>query len=382
MHLVSAETNGVAMTDVKYWVGFNIVPGIGPARLKRLLDHFGDAESAWNGPPLELARAGLDRKSLQSLLAVRAKLDLDAEMQRIEDAGAHVVTLQDENYPRLLRQISLPPLVLYVKGSYLVDDDWAIAVVGTRRAKAYGQEVTRYLAGGLARTGITIVSGLARGIDSQAHRAALQAGGRTIAVLGSGIDVIYPSENKGLAQEIVAAGALMTEYPLGTKPDRKNFPPRNRIISGLTLGTLVTQAPEGSGALITAYFALEQGREVFAVPGSLLDRGCSGTNRLIQQGEAKLVMRVEDVLEELNLTMVSQQAEVRAAVPGNETEALLLQHLSEEPLHVDELGRASGLPIAQVSGTLALMELKGLVRQASGMKYVLARDAGGQYTVD
>ncbi|KPL16646.1 MAG: DNA processing protein DprA [Anaerolineae bacterium SM23_84] len=370
------------MTDIKYWVGFNIVPGIGPARLQKLLDHFGDAESAWHAAPLELARAGLDRKSLQNLLAMRGKLDLDAEMRRIEDAGAHVLTLQDENYPRLLRQIHLPPPVLYVRGSCLPEDEWAIAVVGTRRAKAYGREVTRYLAGGLARNGITVVSGMARGIDSQAHRTALEAGGRTIAVLGSGIDIIYPHENVDLAQDIVNRGALMTEYPLGTKPDRRNFPPRNRIISGLTLGTLVTQAGEGSGALITAYFALEQGREVFAVPGSLLDRGSSGTNRLIQQGEAKLVLNVEDILEELNLTMVSQQAEVRAVVPENQTEALLLKHLSEEPVHVDELGRASGLPIAQVSGTLALMELKGLVRQMGAMNYVLAREGSIEYVVD
>jgi DNA processing protein len=376
------ETGRAAMTDVKYWVGFNIVPGIGPARLGKLLDHFGDPETAWHAPSLELARAGLDRKSLQNLLAMRAKLDLEAEMRRLEDVGAHVLTLRDDNYPRLLRQINLPPPVLYVKGSYLPEDDWSIAVVGTRRAKTYGREVTRYLVGGLARNGISIVSGLARGIDSEAHRTSLEAGGRTIAVLGCGIDIIYPQENVGLARDIVAAGALMSEYPLGTKPDRKNFPPRNRIISGLALGTLVTQAGEGSGALITAYFALEQGREVFAVPGSLLDRGCSGTNRLIQQGEAKLVLRVEDVLEELNLTMVSQQAEVRAVVPENRTEALLLQHLSEEPVHVDELGRASGLPIAQVSGTLALMELKGLVRQTGAMNYVLAREGRIEYTVD
>jgi DNA processing protein len=175
---------------------------------------------------------------------------------------------------------------------------------------------------------------------------------------------------------------VITEYPLGTRPDRRNFPPRNRIISGLSLGTLVTQAGEGSGALITAYFALEQGREVFAVPGSILDRGCSGTNRLIQQGEAKAVQRVEDILEELNLTMVSQQAEVRAAVPANQTEELLLKHLSEEPLHVDELGRASGLPIGMVTGTLALMELKGLVRQAGTMHYVVARESGVDYVID
>lgn len=368
--------------DTKYWIGFNIVPGIGPARLKKLLDHFGSAERAWHASALDLARAGLDRKSLQNLIAMRDKLDLDAEMHRIEDAGAHVLTLQDEGYPRLLRQINLPPPVLYIKGAYTLDDEWAVAVVGTRYAKAYGREATRYLASELARNHITVISGLARGIDSEAHRAALEAGGRTIAVLGSGIDIIYPYENANLARDIIAAGALITEYPLGTKPEKNNFPPRNRIISGLALGTLIAQAGEGSGALITAYYALEQGREVFAVPGSIFDRGCSGTNRLIQQGEAKLVIHAQDILEELNLTMVSQQAEARAVVPENETEALVLRHLSEEPMHVDELGRATGLPIAQVTGTLALMELKGLVRQTGGMHYILAHESRIPYTVD
>ncbi len=370
------------MNDTKYWVGFNMVSGIGPARLKALLDRFGGAERAWQAGSLELARAGLDRRSLQNLLAARDRVDLDAELQRIVDAGASVVTLADEHYPRLLREIHLPPPVLYVKGALVPEDQWALAVVGTRHAKTYGREVTRHLAGSLARNGITIVSGLARGIDSEAHRAALAAHGRTIAVLGSGIDTVYPAENRGLAEEIVGAGAVISEYPLGTKPERRNFPPRNRIISGLSLGTLITQAGNGSGALITAYFALEQNREVFAVPGSILDRGCYGTNRLIQQGEAKLVQDVADVLEELNLTMVSQQAEVRAVVPENRTEAQLLKLLSEEPLHVDELGRGSGLPIAQVTGTLALMELKGLVRQTGGMHYVLAREPGVEYVVD
>lgn len=363
-------------------MGFNIVPGIGPARLKKLLDYFGDAEKAWHAAPLDLARAGLDRKSLQSLLASRDRLDLDAELRRIRDAGVQVLTLQDEAYPRLLRQINLPPPVLYIKGSYTPADEWAVAVVGTRHAKTYGREVTRYLAADLTRNHLTIVSGLALGIDAEAHRAALDAGGRTIAVLGSGVDIIYPYDNSALARDVVASGALISEYPLGTKPDRGNFPPRNRIISGLSLGTLVTQAGEGSGALITAYYALEQGREVFAVPGSVLDRGCSGTNRLIQQGEAKLVVHAADVLEELNLTMVSEQAQVRAVVPDNATEASLLLHLSAEPVHVDELGRAVGLPIAQVSGALALMELKGLVRQTGGMNYVLARESGVPYTVD
>jgi DNA processing protein len=370
------------MTQLKYWVGFNRVRGIGPVRQQRLLDVFGDAETAWQAAPLDLAHTGLDRKTLQNLLALRDTLDLDAEMARIEHVGAHVLTLLDDGYPRLLRQIQQPPPLLYVKGTYTAADDFAVAIVGTRHVKAAGLEVTRYIAGDLARNHVTVVSGLARGIDTQAHVAALEAGGRTLAVLGSGMDVIYPYENAALAQQIAAQGALISEYPLGTQPERCNFPVRNRIISGLALGTLITQAGEGSGALITANFALEQGREVFAVPGSALDRGWSGNNRLLQRGEAKLVLRARDVLEELNLTMVSQQAEVRAVVPENATEALLLKHLSEEPLHVDELGRASGLPIAQVTSTLALMELKGLVRQTAGMNYVVAREASIPYRVE
>jgi len=358
------------------------VPGIGPARLKRLIDYFGDAEKAWRAAPIDLARAGLDRKSLQSLMGARDKLDLDAEMRRLRDFGATVLTLADEAYPHLLREVSLPPPVLYVKGALLPGDDFAVAVVGTRYAKTYGREVTRYLVGDLARNRISIVSGLALGIDSEAHRAALDAGGRTIAVLGSGLDVIYPSENSTLARAIAGSGALITEYPLGTKPDRGNFPARNRIISGLSLGTLVTQAGETSGALITAYYALEQGREVFAVPGSILDRGCAGTNQLVQRGEAKLVTRAADVLEELNLTMVSTPAEPRVIIPGDETERELLKQLSDEPLHVDEIARAASLPIAQVTGALTLMELKGLVRQAGGMNYVLAHEAAARYVVD
>jgi DNA processing protein len=350
--------------------------------LKRLIDYFGDAEKAWRAAPIDLARAGLDRKSLQSLMGARDKLDLDAEMRRLRDFGATVLTLADEAYPHLLREVSLPPPVLYVKGALLPGDDFAVAVVGTRYAKTYGREVTRYLVGDLARNRISIVSGLALGIDSEAHRAALDAGGRTIAVLGSGLDVIYPSENSTLARAIAGSGALITEYPLGTKPDRGNFPARNRIISGLSLGTLVTQAGETSGALITAYYALEQGREVFAVPGSILDRGCAGTNQLVQRGEAKLVTRAADVLEELNLTMVSTPAEPRVIIPGDETERELLKQLSDEPLHVDEIARAASLPIAQVTGALTLMELKGLVRQAGGMNYVLAHEAAARYVVD
>jgi DNA processing protein len=336
---------------------------------------------AWHAPSEELARAGLDRRSLKNLLAARSTLDLDRELERIAAVGAQVLTWESPIYPRLLREIADPPPVLYVKGTLTEEDAWAVAIVGTRRALAYGREVTRRLATALARSGITIVSGLARGIDAEAHWAALHSGGRTIAVFGCGIDRIYPPEHRKLAEEIVAHGALVSDYPLGTPPEGPNFPPRNRIISGLSLGVLVTQAGMRSGALITSDFAAEQGRDVFAVPGSILAHGCAGTNALIQDG-AKVVLGPEDVLEELNLTMVAEQTEARQVLPADETEASLLACLSTEPVHVDELLRQVNLPVAQVTSTLALMELKGMVRQVGGMKFVVAREPGVVYAVD
>ncbi|MBM4466035.1 MAG: DNA-protecting protein DprA [Chloroflexi bacterium] len=369
------------MAEVKYWVGFSSVRGIGPMRFRALLDHFGDLETAWLADAQELKEAGLDQRALENLVTARSTISLDKELEKIERQGARVLTWDDPAYPPRLLNIYNPPPVLYVKGEIVDDDQWAVAMVGTRGATVYGKEAARQLAGDLARNGITIVSGLARGIDSEAHRAALDAGGRTIAVLGSGVDVIYPAESRKLAKTVVERGALVSEYPLGTPPEASNFPPRNRIISGLSLGVVIVEAGERSGALITGDFALEQGREVFAVPGNIFRKKSMGTNKLIQQG-AKAVLSVEDILEELNLTMVSQQAEVRAIVPENETEAALLEYITSEPVHVDEIGQKSGLPIAQVSSTLALMELKGMVRQVGGMNYVLAREARVEYVVD
>ncbi len=368
-------------SDIRYWVGFNKVSGIGAARLRALLDYFGDLEIAWNAPAHDLQQAGLDRRSLANLLKARGALDLDAEMERLERGRVGVLTWDDPDYPRNLREVYNHPPVLYLRGSIEKRDEWAVAVVGTRRASVYGKEAARMMGSGLAGAGVTVVSGLARGIDAVGHRACLDAGGRTIAVLGCGVDVVYPQQNARLAAEIVERGALVSEYALGTRPEASNFPPRNRIISGLTLGTVVVEADLGSGALITADFAAEQGREVFAVPGSVFAKGSRGTNQLIQQG-AKMSCGVADVLEELNLTMVSEQAQARAVIPENETEALLLDYLSAEPVHVDDLGRAVRLPIAQVSSTLALMELKGIVRQVGGMNYVLARESGVEYVID
>lgn len=369
------------MDDLAYWVGFNKVMGIGPARLRALLDYFGDIASAWQADPGDLVQAGLDRRSLANLLAARKSLDLERELKLLEQQRVTVLTWESQDYPRNLHSVHDAPPVLYVLGHLLPEDDWAVAIVGTRQASVYGKEATRRLAGDLARNGVTVVSGLAAGIDAVAHQAALDAGGRTLAVLGSGVDIIYPEQNRRLAQSIQAQGALISEYALGVKPERNNFPPRNRIISGLSLGVIVTEAGAQSGALITADFALEQGRDVFSVPGSIFQRTCQGSNRLIQDG-AKPVLAVSDVLEELNLAQVVQQAEVRAVVPTTPLEDTVLQLLSGEPAHIDELGRAADLTAATVASTLALLELKGLARQAGGMSYVLARESGIEYRIE
>ena len=369
------------MNDLRYWIGFNRVMGIGPAKLSALLDHFGDLETAWQASSADLRQAGLDRRALEYLLAARGAMDLDAEVGKVKRLGARCVTWDDADYPPQLKSIAARPPLLYVKGTFSPNDQWAIAVVGTRRATAYGREVTRTLVSDMARSGVTIVSGLARGIDATAHQAALEAGGRTIAVLGHGIDFVYPPEHRKLAEQIVEHGALVTDYPVGTPPEGKNFPPRNRIISGLSLGVLVVEGDTSSGARITYDFALEQGRDVFAVPGNILQRTSRLPNTLIQEG-ATPVLEVEDILEKLNLNMVIQQAEAREVIPQDETESRLLTLLSAEPVHIDEIQQTTGLPIDKVSSTLTLMELKGMVRQVGGMNYVVAREAGIPYRVD
>jgi DNA processing protein len=367
--------------DRRYWVGFNLVKGIGPVKVRRLLDHFGDLEAAWKASLPALAASGLDRRSIENLFQVRAGSDLDDALRQVERLGVQVLTWDDEDYPRNLRAIAQPPPVLYLKGALTPADEWAVAVVGTRHGTPYGREAARELASGLAANGVTVVSGLARGVDFIAHKAALDAGGRTLAVLGSGVDNIYPPEHAPLAEAIARSGAVLSDYALGTPPDSVNFPPRNRIISGLSKGVLVIEAGEGSGALITSDFAAEQGRDVFAVPGSIFQRAAQGTNKLLQQG-AKLVNSVADVLEELNLASVNEHRAARTVLPTDATERRLLDCLTADPVHIDEIGAQAGLPISQVSGALALMELKGLVRQVGGMHYVAAKEPRAGYQVD
>lgn len=354
-----------------YWMLLTKVSQIGPARFTRLLDHFGSAEAAWRASLLDLAAAGLDRRAVESLEALRKTADPEAEWRRVERLGADVLTLDDPAYPSRLREINDPPPVLYLRGTLTPADEWAIAVVGTRRASAYGQQATERIVGEVARAGVTIVSGLALGIDTFAHRAALAVGGRTVAVLGSGLDRLYPSENARLAAQIAERGAVITEFPPGTKPDAMNFPRRNRIVSGLTRAILVVEADHKSGAMITANYAGEQGRDVFAVPGSILSPLSAGPNQLIKEG-AKLVSDATDILEELHLTAVVEERAAREELPADPTEATLLGLLTHEPTHVDDLTRATRLPASVVTATLTLLELKGLARQLGPMQYVRA----------
>lgn len=357
----------------QYWVAFSLVKGIGTVRFQAILNYFGDPQIAWGAPAEALKEAGLSDKIVENLIDTRAQVDLDKLWEQIERQGISVLIETDDKYPKRLKEIENPPPVLYMRGEIDLADEWSVAVVGTRRLSGYGRQVAEDITGSLARNGLTVVSGLARGVDSVAHKAALNAGGRTIAVLGSGLDRIYPPENKHLAEQIADCGALISEYSPSTPPEASNFPQRNRLISGLSLAVVIIEAGIKSGALITAAFAADQGREVFAVPGNITSPASMGTNRLIANG-AHPLLSAEQVLEELNLSMVSEHRSARVVLPGDALEAQLFEALGNEPLHVDEITNQTEIPIEKVTATLALMELKGMVRQVGGMEYIAVRE--------
>jgi DNA processing protein len=356
------------------------VRGVGAVRVKNLLDHFGKLEIAWDAPAGALISAGLPARVVENFLVVRKQVNLEVVMQRVTDSGVQVITWDDAIFPRRLKEIDQPPPVLFVRGSINVEDDWAVSVVGTRRVTPYGRQVASEIARYLAQNGVTVVSGLARGVDAIAHQTAMQAGGRTLAILGSGVDTIYPPEHRKLAEDISRQGAVISDYPLGTQPESRNFPPRNRIIAGLSLATIVVEAGETSGALITAEFAVEQGRDVFAVPGSILTPQSEGTNRLIEQG-ARPLLRMSEILESLKLEQIPEKQASRKAIAASPEENRLLSCLTQDPRHIDEICALSGLPIQAVSATLTMMELKGLVTQVGGMNYVAARENRSIYKV-
>jgi DNA processing protein len=357
------------MTSKEAYIVLNMLDEVGPVRVRRLLDVFGAPEKILEASRAELMRVdGVGPEVSRSITEWRKQADLDAELSRIEKAGVCVVTREEAEYPKHLREMYDPPLVLYVKGTLNERDAFSIALVGSRRTSLYGQEMARKLSYQLARLGVTVVSGLARGIDTQAHKGALQAKGRTVAVIGCGIDVVYPAENKKLAEEIVEkGGAVVTEFPFGVQPDRQTFPMRNRIISGWSLGVVVVEANLKSGSLITAGFAAEQGRQVFAVPGRADSPLSKGANKLIKDG-AKLTEDVEDILAEFEWLLPKPKDEktATAAIQLSENETNVLETIGDEEMVMDEIVQRANLTSACVSATLLALEMKRLVRQLPG----------------
>ena len=359
----------VVAEEAKYWVAFHQVPYIGPVRLERLERHYGSLGAAWRASATSLS-AVLDSRAVESLLSRRGGFDPDSELTRIARLGIRPLTIRDPAYPTLLAQIPGAPPVLYVRGELTEADATAVAIVGTRRATAYGRDAAARIGEDLASAGVTVVSGLARGIDAAAHQAALRSGGRTVAVLGSGPDVIYPPEHRLLAERIVEQGAVISDYPPGRKPDAQNFPARNRIISGLSLGVVLVEAPERSGALITADFAADQGRDVFVVPGNVTSAASAGSNRLLRDG-ARPVMSADDVLEDLRLGSVA--APVQAALPLDDDERRVVALLGTEPVHIDDVAAQAGMEIAQAAVVLMTLELSGAVRNVGAQRYTRNR---------
>ncbi|MBI9048262.1 MAG: DNA-protecting protein DprA [Anaerolineaceae bacterium] len=356
------------MDQRKFWVAFNAIQGIGPARLQKLASYFPDLSTAWYASRAELCAGGLPERVCDYFITGRKKIDPDQKFDEILQKGIDVLTLDDELYPRRLKEINNPPSVLFFKGEYIPTDEWAVAIVGTRKASSYGKQITNELAAFLASHDITVVSGMARGVDAIAHHAAIKANGRTIAVLGCGVDVIYPPEHRGLSEQIVQQGVLISDYFPGTPPESVNFPPRNRIISGLSLATIVIEAGQKSGALITATYAAEHGRDVYALPGPIYAQQSKGTNQLIAQGAIPL-LDYDQLLDNLNIRQDAIMEKPRAMIPENENEEKILTCLGSEALIIDEILNMTNLPVQTISATLSMMELKGFVTQVEGVKY-------------
>src|SRR2546422_6532207 len=357
-----------AQNEYARWIALSQVKGLGGVSFKKLAAHFVDPTRVFSASAEELQQVrGLDRSVIEGLVNFSGWEQIETEIRRIRQAEVTIVPFTDVRYPARLRMIADPPRFLYVKGEIRAEDDKAVAVVGSRSASDYGRKVTRDLSRGLAALGFTVVSGLARGIDGTAHETALRCGGRTIAVLGSGVDRAYPPEHAALYRRISQNGAVVSELPVGTRPMAFNFPPRNRLISGLSLGVVVVEATEKSGSLITAALALEQGREVFAVPGEVGSSRSRGSHRLIRQG-AKLVESVNDIIEELAPQLLTHGSEARKEneqLPENISEDTrkVFALVRERPLQIDEVIESSGFPVPKVSQILLELELLGYLRQ-------------------
>jgi DNA processing protein len=358
--------------DLCSLIALNLIDDIGIQTVRRLIEHF--------KKPSEVFKAGLNGlMEVSGIGSLKAKSissfsdwsKVDKIIEQIYKSNMKVINYTDDTYPELLKQIHDPPILLFIKGQLIPADKLAIAVVGTREVTSYGRDVTQRLSTALAEMGITIVSGLARGVDTIAHLSALDAGGRTIAVLGSGLDIIYPYENKGLFNRIIEQGAVISEFLPGTPPQKYNFPARNRIVSGLSLGVLVTEAPMQSGALITAQHAIDQNREVFAVPGNIMSNKADGNHKLIKDG-AKFVSSVEDILIEIGLKIRDFVDNIpKKQIILDVEETILCNILSSQPIHIDDIIRAAKMNSSNALSLLLTLELKGVVKQISGMKFYL-----------
>jgi DNA processing protein len=356
--------------EVFHWLALSLIPGVGSTLIKRLLDRFNSPRGIFRAPKRELLSIeGLGEKVAEEILKGPLEKVVERELHLLRKVGGKIITLRDQNYPNRLREIYDPPPLLYVRGDLIEKDDLAVAIVGSRKTSPYGRWITEKMSQELTCHGVTVVSGMARGIDSVAHSGAIAAGGRTIAVLGCGVDVVYPSENRNLFEKIVDCGAILSEFRMGSPPEGGHFPRRNRIISGLSLGVVVVEASARSGSLITAGYALEQGREVFAVPGNVGAEGSRGTNQLIKEG-AKMVVSSEDVLEEIlpqwRNGKEGIQKEESPKKNISEEEMVLFDLLGETPVHIDAIIRESRFDPGFVSSLLLNLELKGLIAQWPG----------------
>jgi DNA processing protein len=364
----------LTFSELKSWLALSTVPNVGPIRFISLVKHFGSPEAILSASEKELT----DFPDIGPVIASNIKRKVDwglagKQWELMEKNRVQLLTFRDEAYPENLKSIYDPPPFLFIKGNIKKEDKNAIAIVGCRAASLYGKQITEKIGRELAKRGIAIVSGLARGIDSIGHLSALEESGRTIAVFGSGLDVIYPPENKKLVERIVENGAIISEFLLGTKPEAPNFPRRNRLISGLSLGVVIVEAGVKSGALLTARFALEQNREVFAIPGNIGAKNSEGTNQLIKQG-AKLVTSVEDILEELNLINSVRQKEKnqieRDLSQLSEMEKNIYNLIAQKPYHIDKIAQETSLTTSCALSTLLSLELKGFIKQLSGKMFV------------
>jgi len=355
--------------ELYYWVALRQVCGVGNVIYKILINHFNSPEKIFNAPVEELKNVeGISGRAVEAITGFKPTDEIDREIDEILSKEINIITLNSPDYPENLKNIYDPPPFLYVKGSFVEGDKNSVAVVGSRNASEYGIKVTQEISRNLASLGITIVSGMARGIDSAAHIAAIQGGGRTVAVLGSGVDVIYPPENRRLFERIAENGAVVSEYPLGTRPNSYNFPPRNRIISGFSLGVLVVEASPKSGSLITAKLALDQGRDVYAVPGNVYSYKAKGTHSLLKSG-AKLVDNARDIVEELNIT-VKPIKENKNVIQGLSSELLkIYDFFQDEPIHIDNIILKTGLSSGRVSALLLDLELSGILKQLPGKMF-------------